>query len=108
MHHQTRFSKAAILAILDEFDSGQTPSVAALCRKHGISRQAYYYWRAKYGSPQAAPVRELEGRLHRMERAIADLREQIEEQLEQITQLERAARRPQPASAYDARRAVCQ
>jgi len=52
-----RYSKAQILAILREYDSGEAPSVVSLCAKHRISRQAYYYWRAKYGTESAAEQR---------------------------------------------------
>jgi hypothetical protein len=68
-----RYSKAQILAILREYDNGESPSVVHLCAKHHISRQAYYYWRAKYGSESAG-----EQRLAALEQEVRALRALID------------------------------
>ncbi|WP_051362366.1 transposase [Solimonas soli] len=68
-----RHSKAQILAILREYDSGEAPSVVSLCARHRISRQAYYYWRAKYGTESAA-----EQRLAALEHEVRALRALID------------------------------
>ncbi|MGH8445369.1 MAG: transposase [Solimonas sp.] len=68
-----RYSKAQILAILREYDSGESPSVVNLCAKHRISRQAYYYWRAKYGSESVG-----EQRLAALEQEVRALRAMID------------------------------
>ena len=44
---RSRFTEAQILAVLKEADAGR--SVGEICRKHGISDQTYYNWKAKYG-----------------------------------------------------------
>ena len=36
-----------ILAIVKDGEAGR--KVADLCRRHGISEQTYYRWKAKYG-----------------------------------------------------------
>ena len=68
-----RHSKTQILAILREYDSGEVPSVVSLCAKHQVSRQAYYYWRAKYGSESVA-----EQRLAALEHEVRTLRALID------------------------------
>ena len=47
-----------------------------LCRKHGISRQTFYRWRAKYGGMDVDETRRLKGledENRRLKRLVADL-----------------------------------
>ncbi|OJU65803.1 MAG: hypothetical protein BGO01_02525 [Armatimonadetes bacterium 55-13] len=44
---KSRFSEEQIVRILQEASSGQI-SQAELCRKHGISQNAFYLWKRKY------------------------------------------------------------
>lgn len=44
---KSKFSEAQIFEILKEAEAGaKTPE---LCRKHGISSNTFYTWRARYG-----------------------------------------------------------
>ena len=53
---KSRFSDEQMVAILREAD--QQP-VAAVAKKHGVSEQAIYTWRKRFGSYQADDVRRL-------------------------------------------------
>ena len=53
---KSRFSDEQMVAILREAD--QQP-VAAVAKKHGVSEQAIYTWRKRFGSFQADDVRRL-------------------------------------------------
>ena len=44
---KSRFSEEQIVQILQTAEAGM--GTDELCRKHGISRQTFYRWRAKYG-----------------------------------------------------------
>ena len=44
---RSRFTEGQILGILKEHEAGR--SAGDLCRKHGISDQTLYNWKAKYG-----------------------------------------------------------
>ena len=48
----TRHSEEQIVAILKRVEAGFP--TAELCRKHGITDQTYYRWKAKYGGMEAA------------------------------------------------------
>jgi len=50
---RSRFTEGQILGILKEHEAGR--SAADLCRKHGISDQTLYNWKAKYGGREPAP-----------------------------------------------------
>jgi putative transposase len=54
---RSRFSEEQIVAILKESEAGITN--ADLCRKHGISNNTFYGWRAKYGGMQVSDVKRL-------------------------------------------------
>lgn len=77
---KNQFSPKQIRDILREMDSEQAPSVVALCQKYAISRQTYYYWRAKYGQPdnQMARIRQLERETRELRRMLNQQRTQIE------------------------------
>ena len=44
---RSRFSEEQIIGILKESEAGAKTS--ELCRRHGISEQTFYRWKAKYG-----------------------------------------------------------
>ncbi len=47
-----------------------------LCRKHGISEQTFYRWKAKYGGmdvSEARRLKQLEDENRRLKHAVADL-----------------------------------
>jgi len=47
-----RHSEEQTIAILKEHEAGV--KTADLCRKHGISEQTFYNWKAKYGGLEVA------------------------------------------------------
>jgi putative transposase len=53
---KTRFSDEQIVAILREADR---EPVAAVAKRHGVSEQAIYTWRKRFGTFQANDVRRL-------------------------------------------------
>lgn len=85
-----RYSKAQIISILQEYDSGLSPSIVTLCAKYGVSRQAYYNWRAKYGQSDGGSHRLIElesevGALRRLVNAQLSLVEDLKARLSQFT-----------------------
>jgi transposase-like protein len=44
----SRFSEAQIIGVLQEQEAGST--TAEVCRRHGISEQTFYRWKAKSGA----------------------------------------------------------
>jgi putative transposase len=53
---KSRFTDEQIVAILREADKG---SVAAAAKRHGVSEQAIYTWRKRFGTFDANDVRRL-------------------------------------------------
>ena len=54
-----RHSEEQIIAILKEHEAGV--KTADLCRKHAISEQTFYNWKAKYGGLEVSEVKRLKG-----------------------------------------------
>lgn len=71
---KSRFTESQIVAMLQEGEAGLP--VAELLRKHGVSRQTYYSWKAKYGGATVNKIRrlkELEAENAKLKRMYADL-----------------------------------
>jgi putative transposase len=71
---KSRFTESQIVAMLQEGEAGLP--VAELLRKHGVSRQTYYSWKAKYGGATVNEIRrlkELEAENAKLKRMYADL-----------------------------------
>jgi putative transposase len=52
-----RLTEAQIIAILKECEAGVTGK--EICRRHGISEQTLYRWKAKFGGMQVSDARRL-------------------------------------------------
>ena len=52
-----RFNEEQIIAILKESETGV--GTEELCRRHGITRQTFYRWKAKYGGMEVSVARRL-------------------------------------------------
>jgi putative transposase len=71
---KSRFTEEQIIGILKEGEAGA--NMAELCRRHEISKESYYRWRAKYGGlevNEARRLRQLEEENHRLKHLVADL-----------------------------------
>ena len=73
-----RFAPEQIITMLREAEVllNQATLVAEVCRKRGISEQAYYRWRKEYGGMRVDRVRrlkELEQENARLKKLVADL-----------------------------------
>ena len=53
----SRFSEEQIIGILKEAEAGATGK--DICRRHGISEQTFYRWKAKFGGPGVSDARRL-------------------------------------------------
>jgi putative transposase len=54
---RSRYTKEQIGGVLKESEAGvETPQ---LCRKHGISQQTFYRWKAKYGGLEVSEAQRL-------------------------------------------------
>ena len=63
-----------IVGILKEHEAGV--GTEELCRRHGISQQTFYRWKAKYGGLEvgdAQKLKALEDENRRLKRLVADL-----------------------------------
>ena len=52
-----RFSEEQIIGVLKEADAGA--ETKELCRRHGVSEQTIYRWKAKYGGMEESDVRKI-------------------------------------------------
>jgi putative transposase len=69
-----RFSEEQIIGVLKEAAAGA--KTLEICRRHGISEQTFYRWKAKYAGLEVAEVRrlrQLEDENGRLKRLVADL-----------------------------------
>jgi|TARA_Y100000031_G_scaffold52077_1_gene59663 putative transposase len=70
---QSRFTEEQVIAILAEQERGV--KTAEVCRKHGISPNTFYRWKAKYGGldvSDARRLKSLETENGRLKRLLAD------------------------------------
>ena len=68
------FSEEQIVRILREPEQKKM-SQKDLCKKHGISEQAFYRWKAKFGGmdvPDAKRLRQLEGENAKLKKMLAE------------------------------------
>jgi putative transposase len=68
-----RFSEEQIIGVLKEAEAGA--KTKELCRKHGISDQTFYNWKAKYGGmtvSEARRLKALEQENSRLKRLLAE------------------------------------
>lgn len=71
---RSRFSEEQIVAILKESEAGA--ATGELCRRHGISQNTFYRWKAKYGGlevNETRRLRQLKEENRRLKRLVADL-----------------------------------
>lgn len=69
-----RFTEEQIIAVLKEAEAGA--KAADLCRRHAVSEQTLYRWKARYGGLEVSDLRrlrQLEDENSRLKRLVADL-----------------------------------
>jgi putative transposase len=70
---KSRFNEAQIIAVLREQEAGSP--TAEVCRRHGVSEQTFYRWKAKYGGMQvsdAQKLKTLEDENRRLKKLLAE------------------------------------
>jgi putative transposase len=70
---RSRFSETQIITVLREQEAGSP--TAEVCRRHGISEQTFYRWKAKYGGMQvsdAQKLKTLEDENRRLKKLLAE------------------------------------
>ena len=68
-----RFTEEQMIGILKEAEAGA--ATKELCRRHGISEQSFYRWKAKYGGmelSEAKRLRVLEDENRRLKHIVAE------------------------------------
>jgi putative transposase len=71
---KSKFSESQIVGILKEGEAGVP--VAEILRKHGVSRNTYFKWKAKYAGasvPDLKRLKELEAENAKLKRMYTDL-----------------------------------
>ena len=69
---KSRFNEAQIIGVLREQEAG---SPAEVCRRHGISEQTFYRWKAKYSGmnvSDAQKLKTLEDENRRLKKRLAE------------------------------------
>ena len=54
---KSRFSEAQMIGVRREQEAGATTE--EVCRRHGISQQTFYRWKAKYGGMEVSDAQKL-------------------------------------------------
>ncbi len=70
---KSRFSEDQIIGVLREQEAGG--KTKEVCRKHGISQQTFYRWKAKYGGmsvSDAQKLKTLEDENRRLKKLLAE------------------------------------
>ncbi len=70
---KSRFTEEQIIGVLREQEAGV--ATAEVCRRHGISEQTFYRWKAKYGGmapSDAARLKSLEDENRRLKKLLAE------------------------------------
>lgn len=70
---KSRLSEEQIIGVLREQEAGMP--TAEVCRKHGISEQTFYRWKARYGGmapSDAAKLKSLEDENRRLKKLLAE------------------------------------
>ena len=68
-----RFTEEQIIGVLRESEAGA--ETKDLCRRHGISEQSFYRWKAKYGGmdvPEAKRLKQLEEENGKLKKLLAE------------------------------------
>ena len=68
-----RFTEEQIIGVLKEAEAGA--KTKDLCRRHGISEQTFYNWKAKFGGmtvSEARRLKDLEQENAKLKRLLAD------------------------------------
>lgn len=80
--------RSRILEILLEVEEGRAASVVEVCARHGVSRQTFYVWRAKYGhfNDETQTLRRLQAEARELRRLV-NLQRQTMEALRQRIEL---------------------
>lgn len=68
-----RFTEEQIVRVLAEAEAGM--AVKDVCRKHNVSEQSFYRWKAKYGGMEISEVK----RLKALERENMELKQVVAE-----------------------------
>lgn len=70
---KSRYTDEQIVGILKESEAGM--ATAELCRKHAVSVQTFYRWKAKYGGlevSEAQRLRQLEEENRKLKQLVAE------------------------------------
>jgi putative transposase len=70
---KSRFNEAQIIGVLREQEAGSP--TAEVCRRHGISEQTFYRWKAKYSGmsvSDAQKLKALEDENRRLKKLLAE------------------------------------
>jgi putative transposase len=70
---KSKFDEAQIIGVLREQEAGGTTD--EVCRRHGISQQTFYRWKAKYGGlgvSEAQKLKQLDDENRRLKKLLAE------------------------------------